>query len=99
MNLDKNSDCMIPLIQYLREYSSDDLVSINIFMNYCEVKITTIHKTADDLKLEGINMRNIKGEWITETEIKLDEQMNVIQPVKRGVGRPIGTKNKKGIRI
>lgn len=67
----KNSDCIIPIMQYLREHSADDLVSVNIFINYKEFIITTKHKSADDLKLEGISMRNIKGEWITSTEIKL----------------------------
>lgn len=64
---------MIPLVQYLREHSDDMLVAVNIFINATEVRITETHKSADDLAIDGISMRNVKGEFITDTEIRLDE--------------------------
>jgi len=73
----KNDDCMIPLIQYLREHSDDTLVSVNIFINAAELIVTTEYKSADDLEIEGISMRNLRGEFITNKEIKLDKNGNV----------------------
>ena len=67
----KNDDCMIRIMQYLREHSSDDLTSVNIFINCEGMTITTKHKSADDLKIMGCSMKNIKGEWIKDKEIKV----------------------------
>ena len=66
----KNDDCIIPLMTYLREHSDDTFVSVNIFINATEMEVTTKHRSLDDLKINGISMRNIKGEFIKEKEIK-----------------------------
>jgi hypothetical protein len=75
----KEHECIIPLMQYLRDHSPDTLTSVNIFINATGMTVTTTHKSADDLKIDGISMRNIKDEWITSSEIKLGSDQEVIK--------------------
>ncbi len=68
----KNDDCIIPLMQYLREHSPETLTSVNIFINSEEMVVTTTSASADDLKIRGCSMRNLRGDWIRDKEIKLN---------------------------
>ena len=73
MNLGKSNDCIIPLIEYLRDWAPSTLIKVNITITPTEFEVTETHKSADDLKIQGISMKNFQGEFIKYKEIKLEE--------------------------
>ena len=56
------------LKEALKKELSDTCTSVSIFINSYETKITTSHRTAEQLKREGISMKNIKGEFIKSND-------------------------------
>ncbi len=48
----------------IRGFGDDECIIINLFFNCEGSEVTTRQKTADQLKSEGISMRNVRGEFI-----------------------------------
>ena len=55
---------LIQLKECLCSELSTNTTSVMIFINHQETKITTTNRTTDQLKANGIYMRNIQGGWI-----------------------------------
>lgn len=52
------------LREVIKQELDDQVVSVKIFINAQGVDMNTYHKSPEDLKMEGISMRNIKGDFI-----------------------------------
>ena len=55
---------ILELVANIRENSGNNVVSFNLFINYQEVKVNKEYQFAKELKIRGIAMRNINGNWI-----------------------------------
>lgn len=55
-------------LEELKEVLKDELdshvTSVKIFINAQGVDMNIYHRTPEELKIEGVSMRNIKGEFI-----------------------------------
>ena len=46
------------------DFGDAECININLFFNCEGLEITTKERTADQLKSQGISMRNVRGEFI-----------------------------------
>jgi len=51
-------------IKKLREKSSSTVTSVQIFVDGSNSEIVIKKRTPEELKRDGVSMRNLKGEWI-----------------------------------
>lgn len=51
-------------IQKIREKSSSTVTSIQIFVGCSNSEIVINKRTPEELRRNGVSMRNLKGEWI-----------------------------------
>lgn len=71
------------LVDALRQESPSQAVSFSLFVNAEEVEIKTIHRTARQLEQKGINMRNLKGDWIKSNASNEPPEMNISDTATR----------------
>lgn len=55
------------LVDALREEAPEQMVTFKMFLNCSELRIETSQRTPDQLKADGISMRNLRGEFIRES--------------------------------
>ena len=48
----------------IRGFGDDECITVNLFFNCEGLEVTTRQRTADQLKSEGISMKNVRGEFI-----------------------------------
>ena len=51
-------------IKKLKEKSSSTVTAVQIFVSGSESEIVIKKRTPEELRRDGISMRNLKGEWI-----------------------------------
>ncbi len=51
-------------IKKLREKSPSTVTSVQIFVDGSNTEIVVNERTPEELRRDGISMRNLKGEWI-----------------------------------
>jgi len=51
-------------IKKLREKSSSTVTSVQIFVDGSNSEIVIKKRTPEELRRDGVSMRNLKGEWI-----------------------------------
>lgn len=52
------------LKELLCDELSDTTTYVEIFINSQGINVNTTQRTPEELKRDGVSMRNIKGEWI-----------------------------------
>jgi uncharacterized protein (DUF488 family) len=52
------------LVEALREESSEHMVTFRLFVNCQGTRVETYERTPEQLKAQGISMRNLRGEFI-----------------------------------
>jgi hypothetical protein len=52
------------LKEVIKQELNDNVTSVNISINAQGIDMSVYHRTPEELKREGISMRNIKGDFI-----------------------------------
>jgi len=55
---------ILELVEEIRKLSNDNTTSVNVFINCQEHVIKIKDTTAEQLKSDGVSMRNLKGAFI-----------------------------------